>query len=142
MAHAEFISEEDYERRYRINTGQIITLKLEEDWSQITFWGNDIQLGNDMDFVFTEMDDSCENYLLSRMYIPIKNVGLGRAALEFFADETGSNVYCRSNDGIVRDDGSHLTEDAHGFVIKMNEEGLILFYDEGEFDEGEFDDED
>jgi len=130
MARAELIKDDEFEREYRINTGQVITLKLDEDWSQITFWDNESQLGSDMDFVFTEIDDSYENYLLSRMFIPIKNVGLGRAALEFFIDATNSTIFCRSNDGIVRDDGSHLTEDATGFVDKMKEEGLISFYDE------------
>jgi len=74
------------------------------------------------------------------MFIPIKNVGLGRAALEFFIDATNSTIFCRSNDGIVRDDGSHLTEDATGFVDKMKEEGLISFYDELELDDEDYND--
>lgn len=59
------------------------------------------------------------------MYSPIPQSGLGRAALEFFIDMTGASIYCRPNDGIVRDDGSHLTEVAPGFVHKMQQEGLI-----------------
>ena len=114
-----------WERDYKIPSGQIITLKLEEDFSEITFWENGKQLGNNMNFEFKILDESDNSYLLSRMYVPIKRVGLGRAALESFKYITRSLIYCRSHDGIVRDDGSHLTEDAPAFVTKMINEGLI-----------------
>lgn len=60
------------------------------------------------------------------MYVPIKEAGLGRAALEFFKDYTQADVFARENDGQVRDDGSRLTEDAPGFVAKMIDEGILL----------------
>lgn len=58
--------------------------------------------------------------------MPIIGVGLGRAALEFFKEYTGAEVFAREYDGQVRDDGSHLTEDAPGFVAKMIDEGILL----------------
>lgn len=115
------------ERVYEIVNGTLITLKLEEDPFQITFWDiNGNQLGQDEDFVFYEPDEFENSYLLGRMYVPIKGEGLGRVALELFTEYTQEKVYAREHDGIVLDDGSHLTEDAPGFVNKMIEEGLLI----------------
>jgi hypothetical protein len=126
MPKAEFISEDEFERIYEISNGRLITLKIDDDYSQVTFWNeDDEQLGSDMDFVFLESDFDDNRYLLARMYVPIKNQGLGRAALGFFKEVTDATIYARANDGNRRDDGSHLTEDAPGFVTKMQLEGLL-----------------
>lgn len=125
MAKAELIDDREFERDYKLSNGQIITLKLSDDLSQITFWLDGRRLGNDEDFCFKDLGDYSDGYLLARMYIPIKGMGLGRAALEFFTEITKMKVYVRPNDGISRDDGSYLTEDAPGFVHKMRKEGLI-----------------
>lgn len=126
MARAILISENELERDYQIPNGQIITLKLDDDYTQITYWGqNGEQLGSDQDFIFQESEFNHNHYLLARMYVPIKGAGLGRASLEMFTELTGSIVYTRQNDGMKRDDGSHLTEDAPGFVTIMQKEGLI-----------------
>lgn len=126
MARAILVNDNDSERDYQITGGRIITLKLEADFSQITFWENGKQLGRDRDFLFDDSETSNNSYLLARMYVPIKEAGLGRAALEFFKDYTQADVFARENDGQVRDDGSHLTEDAPGFVAKMIDEGILL----------------
>lgn len=126
MPRAEFISEDEFERKYEIANGQTITLKIDEDYSQVSFWNDDNeQLGSDMDFVFRESEFNPNRYLLARMYVPITNMGLGRAAIEFFKEVTNATIYTRPHDGISRDDGSHLTDDAPGFVSRMQEEGLI-----------------
>lgn len=126
MARAILILDNELQRDYKIQDERVITLKLEEDYSQISFFDSaGEQLGLDMDFVFTESETKNDMYLLSRMFVPIRNSGLGRAALEFFIDKTDATIYARSHDGLVRDDGSHLTEDAPAFVTKMQEEGLI-----------------
>lgn len=126
MARAILITDNGNERDYQITGGRIITLKLEDDFSQITFWENGEQLGNDMDFVFYDSETLNNSYLLARMYVPIKEVGLGRAALEFFKEYTDADVFAREDDGQVREDGSHLTEDAPGFVAKMIDEGILF----------------
>ena len=125
MPRAELINENDFERTYRISDDRLVTLKIDEDLSQVTFWNeHDEQLGSDMDFVFIESEFN-NSFLLARMYVPIKQMGLGRAAVEFFKDFTEATIYTRPNDGISLDDGSHLTEDAPGFVAKMQSEGII-----------------
>jgi hypothetical protein len=126
MAKAKLLSQEDMKRQYKLDSGKIITLKIDEELEEVTFWDvNNNQLGNDRDFLFIEDEDRENRFLLGRMYVPIKNNGLGRAAVEFFKEYTDSEIYARENDGITRDDGSHLTEDAPGFVHKLQEEGLI-----------------
>lgn len=125
MPRAELINENDLERTYRISDGRLVTLKIDDDLSQVTFWNeHDEQLGSDMGFVFRESEFN-NSFLLAKMYVPIKQMGLGRAAIEFFKDVTGATIYTRPNDGIRRDDGSHLTEDAPAFVAKMQSEGII-----------------
>lgn len=126
MARAILVTDNGNERDYQITGGRVITLKLEDDLSQMTFWENGKQLGRDQDFLFDDSESSNNSYLLARMYVPIKGAGLGRASLEFFKEYTEADVFARENDGQVRDDGSHLTEDAPGFVAKMIGEGLLL----------------
>lgn len=126
MGRAQFISEEEMERKYAISNGDIIILKIDEDFEEITFWDEqNNQLGSDRDFLFVEDEENENRFLLARMFVPIKQNGLGRAALEFFTEYTDSVVYARENDGITRNDGSHLTGDAPIFVGKMQREGLI-----------------
>jgi len=127
MAKAILKDDRDLERDYQIYGNTLITLRLEDDFSVITFYdSNDNKL--DGEFLFIESDENDGLYLLGRMYAPkaYKNSGLGRAALEYFVEYTGAQVYARENDGNVRDDGSHLTEDAPGFVGKMIDEGLLI----------------
>ena len=58
-----------------------------------------------------------------------KNLGLGSATLKFFKDATfNSELWASPNDGVIREDGSHLTVDAPGFVRKMIAEGLSNGY--------------
>ncbi len=54
-----------------------------------------------------------------------KRKGIGRESLKFFKEITGTQIVASENDGIRKDDGSHLTGDAPVFVSKMQEEGII-----------------
>jgi hypothetical protein len=57
---------------------------IDEDVSPVTFWnGHDEQLGSDMDFVCIKSKFK-NSVLLARMYVPVKQIGLGRADLYFF----------------------------------------------------------
>lgn len=124
MAKAILIKDNDNERDYKIPNGNIITIKISDD-AEITYWNKNKQLGNNDDFVFVEDEFDLTRYLLARMYVPIKNCGLGRATIEFFKDYYDAVIYARPNDGNERNDGSHLTEDAPSFVAHMIAEGLI-----------------
>lgn len=128
MAKAILQNEREFERDYLLSNGTIITLVLEDDYSQITFKDSS-GISLEGEFSFNENEDN-GRYLLERMYAPIKKQGIGRACLEFFIETTGAIVYTRPNDGNQLDDGSHLTEDAPGFVNQMQNEGLIEQDDE------------
>jgi hypothetical protein len=129
MATATLISNRGNERDYQIQNNRIITLIYDEMDYSISFEENGKSIGDEFRFIDEDVDEEGfgneERFLLARMYSPIKQSGLGRAAIEFFIDMTGAEIYARPHDGIVRDDGSHLTEDAPAFVSKMQDEGLI-----------------
>lgn len=110
-----------------LNNGQVITMKLTDDWSEIKFWENGRQLSGEFEFI---EDEDEVRFLLCRMYTPINRQGLGEEALKFFIEVTGGVIWTRTHDGIVRDDGSHLTGQAPSFVGKMQDLGLIEPWDD------------
>ena len=133
MAKAILIEDDGLRRVYQINGTTNITLILNEDQTEIAFFNmHGVEL--DGEFCFDDESENGRRFLLRRMYAPstLKNAGLGRAALQLFKDNTDATIYVRPNDGEQREDGSHLTEDAPAFVVRMMEEGLIEKYQEEE----------
>lgn len=128
MPKAELLEDREFERDYLINNKRVITIIYDEFDTSFSFKENGRKIGDE--FRFIDEFEEGEKYLLARMYSPIPKSGLGQAALEFFIDLTGAIIYTRPNDGITRDDGSHLTEDAPFFVGKMQKKGLIEPFDE------------
>lgn len=134
MGQAILIKDNDNERIYKLSNGKIITIRINDD-SEISYIENGIEIGKYEDFVFIEDEFDSSKYLLARMYVPIKGQGLGRATIEFFTEYFDATIWARNNDGIEREDGSHLTEDAPSFVDKMIEEGLLIDnQDKADFD--------
>jgi hypothetical protein len=110
-----------------------ITMHLTEEWDRISFSQN----GNELDgeFLFDDVDENQQSFLLKRLYSPnnLKRLGLGEEVLKFFKSETNDAIiWTRENDGVVRDDGSHLTENAPCFIRKMQKKGLIAEWENGE----------
>lgn len=122
MATATLINDNGHSRIYRTPNGTIVKLEIDDEWTEIKVKDkNDNDLG---EFEFRELESG--GYKLMRMYCtPVRRSGIGRAALEFFLEIAGGPIYTSPNDGVPRDDGSHLTENAPGFVAKMIKEGLI-----------------
>jgi hypothetical protein len=52
--------------------------------------------------------------------------GIGRECIKQMIEVFGHPIVAEDHDGHQKDDGSHLTGDAPGFVAKMRSEGLIL----------------
>lgn len=126
MSKATLIKQIDNGRIYRASTGKHYKLIMNDEQTEILI--NDLQNKQIGEFEFKELDYS--GYKLMRMYSnDAKQSGLGRAALEYFRDVVGFPIYVSSNDGLTKNDGSHLTEDAPGFVAKMIEEQLIDGYE-------------
>lgn len=116
-----------------LKNGVGITMHLTEEWDRISFSQN----GNELDgeFLFDDTDGNQQSFLLKRLYSPnnFKRLGLGEEVLKFFKSETSNPIiWTRENDGIVRDDGSHLTDNAPSFVKKMQRKKLIAAWDNGE----------
>jgi hypothetical protein len=61
----------------------------------------------------------------SRRYV---KKGLGEALIRRIKENHGLNPCFREDDGIRRDDGSHLTQDAPGFARAMIRKGLASWY--------------
>lgn len=136
MARATLIQDKEFTRVYKSASGELITLILDEEYTEILFYD---KLGKQIgEFEFEELSNG--DFKLTRMYTnSAKKGGIGRAALEFFKEASHSNIYTSPTDGIPRDDGSHLTGDALIFVNKMINEGLIKGFDNSignEFDDG------
>lgn len=116
-----------------LKNGISITMHLTEEWDRISFSQN----GNELDgeFLFEDVDENQQSFLLKRLYSPnsFKRLGLGEEILKFFKSETGNaTIWTRENDGEVRSDGSHLTGNAPTFIRKMQKLGLIAEWDKGE----------
>ncbi len=121
----------EFLKTVRLRNNETVTMKLTEEWDEITFWQGDRKLSGEFEFIVDDDDDY--RFLLARMYAPFKHNGLGREALEFFIEETGATIWTREPFGPKYDDGSYLTEDAPAFVSKMQKLGLIEewdYYDE------------
>lgn len=116
-----------------LKNGEQITMHLTEEWDRISFSQNGKEL--DGEFLFDDVYGNQQSFLLKRLYSPnsFKRLGLGEEVLKFFKSENGNAIiWTRKNDGVVRDDGSHLTEKAPTFIRKMQKLGLIAEWDNGE----------
>lgn len=127
MATAELIREQDDFRIYKNSKGQLFKMILESENELIIEDMNGKQIG---EFEFQELEFG-NGYKIMRMYTnEYKNTGLGSAALYYFLDIFNGPLYTSANDGMTRDDGSHLTEDAPSFVMHMQAKGVISGSDE------------
>lgn len=122
MATAEFVTGEDNYRIYRNSDGLLFKMILETEDELLIQDMNGVQIG---EFEFQELDYG-NGYKIMRMYTnEYKNTGLGSAALSYFLEIYGGPLYTSPHDGLTRDDGSHLTEDAPSFVMHMQAKGII-----------------
>lgn len=69
-------------------------------------------------------------YHITWMYLDLKersyrHKGIGREALKYHQEIYGLPITASDNDGLRKDDGSHLTGDAPYFVEKMRDECII-----------------
>lgn len=123
------ISESEWTRRFRLRDGREIEIRIEDTLERIDIV--DARGGAIGEFEFEVIDEGRhQGYLLVRAYMDYaggsyKRMGIGREALRFFTESADMQVLARQNDGIRRDDGSHLTEDAPAFVAAMIQEKFI-----------------
>lgn len=123
MTKADLLADNGNERTYRSMSGSIIVMEYNEFGCEIIF--KTLEGKRIGEFVFSELDNGC--FKLIRMYSnEVKRSGIGREALKFFKAVAGNPpIIASPNDGIPRNDQSHLTGNAPIFVKKMKNEGLI-----------------
>jgi hypothetical protein len=134
MSPISLVSENDAERTYRLDDGRIVKIKVDELSGEIFVTD---QAGNRIGRVELEELEieegkplSAPVYRLKWMYNDLKDQsyvhkGIGREALKFFKELTGATITASENDGMRKDDGSHLTGDAPAFVAQMRREKII-----------------
>lgn len=80
---------------------------------------------------FREISDEYRTcYKITCMYMDLidrsyKKKEIGREALQFFKDTIKPPIIVAEDDGMRKNNGSHLTGDAPAFVSKMQNEGVI-----------------
>jgi hypothetical protein len=138
MAKATLVTNNGLTRVYSSSTGQQVRLEMNDEFTEIKFIDDTTNEGFG-EFEFKDLENGY--YKLMRMYTePNKGGGIGRAALEMFKEITDAEIVTSPDDGMPRDDGSHLTQDAPGFVSKMIKEGLILENNGDDFPDDDEDD--
>lgn len=125
----ELIVDEGQMRKYRLDDQRLITIKIDDFFEHIFVF--DDRGGEIGRIELSEISDEMyTSYYIKWMYLDLKDSlykrkGIGRECLVFFKDLTRAPITASCDDGIPKDDGSHLTGDAPGFVSKMREEGII-----------------
>ena len=116
---------DDETRQLVLDSGEIVELRFDED--SVAIFAQDEEVGR---LSFRPYDVPVnkhqeETYFhLTYAFIEgrngkFKRQGIGTEAFRLFRECTGAEVTFSENDGIMRDDGSHLTGDAPRFVASL-----------------------
>ncbi len=117
----------DYELStyYSISNTEYVKICIDEDELKLLVFNSaNAKVGQ---IELTELD---YGYYICWMYMDMlsdtyKHKGIGRAALRFFKNVYKMPIYANEDNGMVSDDGSHLTGDAPNFIRKMRQEGIV-----------------
>jgi hypothetical protein len=112
---------------------RVIDIKFDED--QLTCEAHDhgSLIGT---FCFIEANPDEDSCLLLLTHCHLEEIagytgcGIGEKMLRLPID-FGYSIFARQNDGITREDGSHLTEDAPAFISAMFGKGLVRYMGSG-----------
>ncbi|MBK9160480.1 MAG: hypothetical protein IPM27_02760 [Nitrosomonadales bacterium] len=113
--------------KHPIPTGEIVTIAIDEDnMSLIAFTADGKKIGN------IDLEERGDCYYIKWMCLDqldpkYTHKGIGRAALSFFKEVYMCSITAAEYDGARRDDGSHLTGNAPGFIAKMRDEGIVSY---------------
>ncbi|MBQ0745268.1 MAG: hypothetical protein KBT82_01995 [Marinobacter sp.] len=121
------ISSNELTQRCRLSDGRLVDIEIDDTGLEITVTAvNGAKLGS-----IELQDTEPGHYYLTWMYLDqdggaFRRCGIGRQALKFHHESFGCLFTAAPNDGRQREDSSHLTGDARGFIQKMRDEGLVL----------------
>jgi len=118
----EYISDEM--RRITLDSGEVIELRFEDD--SVAVYAQENEVGR-LSFRAYEVPVGYYEetyYHLTHAFIEggggkYKHQGIGTEAFRLFRECTGAKVTFSEDDGIQKEDGSHLTGDAPGFVASL-----------------------
>lgn len=114
---------------FQCKNGSLIKIALnDDDYTATALDPSGAEIGH---FEFYEISDESGTVLkfswayLDKLDGSYKRQGIGEEMLRRVKDRYRHTIIAEANDGIRKDDGSHLTQDAVGFVQRMREKGLI-----------------
>lgn len=119
--------------RFTDKRKRCIDLEFDEDQLICTARHNGALLGT---FRLDQADPERDSAVLLLTHCHIEEIpgykrcGIGEQMLRLPVDY-GYSIFARNHDGIVRSDGSHLTENAPGFIEAMVRKGLISYEGSG-----------
>jgi len=124
MAIKSVIDIDDEKRQLVLDSGEIVELRFEGD--SVAVYVNNSEVGR-LSFRAYEVPANNHEetyYHMTHAFIEgdggkYKYQGIGTEAFRLFRECTGAKVTFSENDGIQKEDGSHLTGDAPAFVEKL-----------------------
>lgn len=118
-------------RKYKLHDGRFIEIDVSDD-HEIIVKDNQKNLIGKIELSYRDdgLPGSVPYYHITWMYMDLiddsyKHQGIGREALLLFIEVNGLKVTASDNDGLKKNDGSHLTGDAPTFIQKMRDEGIV-----------------
>ena len=119
--------------RYKLKNGTIVEITVDEIAYDVTVTdtNSDLEVGGMRFSQFEGGQVGEESLYLTWAYLDqagdcYKYQGIGRKCLELAKKVSGMQIAAAFDDGQRKDDGSHLTGDAPGFVARMRQEGIIV----------------
>jgi hypothetical protein len=116
----------DFGERYTCRNGEEVTIEFDD--TSYTARAFDVHRQEVGRFEFDEHDGPVLKLVwayLDRVDKKYKRQGIGCRILQIAKERYGMPIVAEDNDGLRKDDGSHLTGDAPGFVSQMRRRGLI-----------------
>ena len=121
----QLINDLGHTRQYRLQTGEVVVMQIDDDGKHINIWEH---AGKPIGEV--ELSDRDDHFMITYIAVDkqgdrFMHCGLASEALRFHKAHCGSTLCAAENDGLNREDGSHLTGFALGLIAKLRAEGVV-----------------
>lgn len=115
---------DDETRQLVLDSGEIVELRFEDDSVAVFAQGEEVGRLSFRAYEVPVNHHEETYYHLTYAFIEggggkYKHQGIGTEAFRLFRECTGAEITFSENDGLRKDDGSHLTGDAPGFVASL-----------------------
>lgn len=115
----------EFQTKFTMSNGEDVDIVIDEEANRVIVRNQNKDEIGSIDYKIIDYEHY-EYIRLTHMFLDIEYVrkGIGRECLRLL-NEYGLPVTAAYNDGITKNDGSHLTGDAVYFIQKMRNEGLV-----------------